>query len=304
LENQNSNEHENQLDSPSEPRFVNPSRPIDSSPTLPPPQTGSQLLQQPVQPYQVQQVQNSSSNLRNILLLFFLVLGVALVGVFAVSSIRGSEAEKVSLENQNTEDLNLKNDENKLNSDQEFKPTSEIENAEQIAEVELVSGTIEPYSRVEIDDDPMIGELVVFNGTNFQDETVSVEPDGKYKAIYFLAHWCPHCQTEVPVVQELIDEGMVPENMDIYSVTSLTYNVATEEGNSANYPPQSWLEYEGWTPEVIRDDADNTLFKELGGTGTPYVIYLDGDNKIVKRVSGFTPAAETVNIWNEIISSE
>ncbi|MDQ3782544.1 MAG: redoxin domain-containing protein, partial [Actinomycetota bacterium] len=52
-------------------------------------------------------------------------------------------------------------------------------------------------------DDPAVGIAApAVVGEDFDGNTVSIDPtDGSPKAIMFLAHWCPHCQAEVPRVQ-------------------------------------------------------------------------------------------------------
>ena len=86
-----------------------------------------------------------------------------------------------------------------------------------------------------------------------------IEADGSPKAIYFIAHWCPHCQAEVPLVQGLIDDGRKPDALDIYAVST-----AVDRGRG-NYPPVDWLEEEGFTPIVVRDDDASSAFVEFGG---------------------------------------
>ncbi len=45
----------------------------------------------------------------------------------------------------------------------------------------------------------------LFSGPNQDSEIVSLEENGNAKALLFLAHWCPHCQRELLVVQEIIN---------------------------------------------------------------------------------------------------
>jgi ABC-type lipoprotein release transport system permease subunit len=44
--------------------------------------------------------------------------------------------------------------------------------------------------------DPSVGAIVpTFTARNFQDEAVTIAPEGKPYAIAFLAHWCPRVST-------------------------------------------------------------------------------------------------------------
>ncbi|MDH3607456.1 MAG: hypothetical protein OER12_10740, partial [Acidimicrobiia bacterium] len=46
--------------------------------------------------------------------------------------------------------------------------------------------------------DPAVGLAApTIAGTSFDGSAVSIEPSGKHQVVIFLAHWCPHCQSEV-----------------------------------------------------------------------------------------------------------
>lgn len=140
--------------------------------------------------------------------------------------------------------------------------------------------------------DPSFGQPVpTLTGTDFDGNDVVIENDGNPKAIYFLAHWCPHCQREVPVVQRLIDAGRVPEGLDVYAVST-----AVDRGRG-NFPVSSWLEEEGFTPTVVRDDAASSALVAYGNGGFPYVVYVDADGNLLARSSGELGADTIANLW-------
>lgn len=129
--------------------------------------------------------------------------------------------------------------------------------------------------------DPAVGMTApTVVGADWKGTEVSIEPDGRPKIIVFLAHWCPHCQAEVPVVQQWVDDGNLPEGVDIYGVTIFT--------NSArvNFPPQAWLERENWTIPTLMDNSDNAVARGFGVASTPTYAVLDGDNVNLGRASG------------------
>ncbi|MEZ5377974.1 MAG: thioredoxin fold domain-containing protein [Acidimicrobiales bacterium] len=129
-------------------------------------------------------------------------------------------------------------------------------------------------------------------GTDFADNEIVIEADGRPKAVYFVAHWCPHCQVEVPVVQELIDAGSLPEGMDVYGVST---SVSAGRGN---YPPNRWLDStEGWGVTTMRDTESSEALQSYGAGGFPYVVYLDGDNKVLARSSGELGSAAIAAAW-------
>ena len=120
-------------------------------------------------------------------------------------------------------------------------------------------------------------------GENFAGETVKIENDGTAKAIVFLAHWCPHCQTEVPIVQDWIDAGGSVPGLEIYSVAT-----AIDE-TRPNYPPNDWLIGEDWTPPVVVDDLASTVLRSYGNGRFPYWVFVASDGNVVGRVEGALP---------------
>jgi thiol-disulfide isomerase/thioredoxin len=57
-----------------------------------------------------------------------------------------------------------------------------------------------------------------FSGPDQNSEIISLEKNGKSKILLFLAHWCPHCQAEVPVVQEYIDTFGLPADVEVIGI--------------------------------------------------------------------------------------
>ena len=51
----------------------------------------------------------------------------------------------------------------------------------------------------------------------------------------FLAHWCPHCNDEIPELIALDENGDIPENLAIVGISTA---VAPDRDN---YPPSEWL---------------------------------------------------------------
>jgi thiol-disulfide isomerase/thioredoxin len=129
--------------------------------------------------------------------------------------------------------------------------------------------------------DPVVGLTAPSAvGADWEDNEVKIEADGRAKIVVFLAHWCPHCQAEVPVVQTWLDEGNLPVDVDMYSVVTSTDRLRP------NWPPQDWLEEEGWTVPAIMDNEIGTIAVNYGMSGTPFYVVLDGDNNVIRRASG------------------
>ena len=127
-------------------------------------------------------------------------------------------------------------------------------------------------------------------GTDFNGRSVAIVNDGRMKVVLFLAHWCAHCQSEVPEVQAWIDGGGKPENVDIYGVAT-----AIEEEGS-NYPPDDWLEREGWTSPVLVDTND-TVLRAFGLTAFPTWVFINADGAVALRIGGAIGAEQLTALF-------
>ena len=147
-------------------------------------------------------------------------------------------------------------------------------------EVVVNGDSIIPYS--EGPDDSIGLPAPSFSGPGADSEIITVKNDGKAKAIIFLAHWCPHCQREVPVVQEYIDIFGLPEGVDLIAIAT-----SIDKGRE-NYPPTEWLEREGWSSPVIYD-LNKDIASAYGLTAFPYWVFIDKDFNILARRTGNIP---------------
>lgn len=144
-----------------------------------------------------------------------------------------------------------------------------------------VTGTPIPQVATPQAGDPTIGTVApTVVGSDWNGNPVTIEADGRPKVVIFLAHWCQFCQAEVPVVQSWVDNGGVPEDVDLYAATIMT------DARRALFPPQDWLEDEGWTVPTVMDNQVGEINQGFGVTGTPFYIVLDGENRNLGRFSG------------------
>ena len=128
--------------------------------------------------------------------------------------------------------------------------------------------------------DPAVGRPIPdVDGASFDGTPVAIKADGKPKLIVFLAHWCPHCQREVPVVQTWIDAHGMPAGVALISV------VTAIDPNRPNYPPEVWLARERWQVPVIVD-ADNQIAGLYGLTAFPYWVAVGADGTVAQRLTG------------------
>jgi thiol-disulfide isomerase/thioredoxin len=133
-------------------------------------------------------------------------------------------------------------------------------------------------------------------GSSFDGTPVKITNDGTPKLIVFLAHWCPHCQAEVPRIVSLQERGALPASVRIYAVSTGV------NPDYANYPPSAWLERERWTSPVLRDDENGSAARAYGLTGYPMIVFVDRHGAVVARTSGEQMDQTILNLLKQISS--
>ena len=131
-------------------------------------------------------------------------------------------------------------------------------------------------------------------GQDFDGNEVRIENDGRAKAIVLIAHWCGFCQNEVPAVQAWLDAGGGVEGVDMYSVATAM------DSNRDNFPPSEWLDREGWTVPVIRDDSTGSVHSAYGSGGFPFWVFVNSDGTVAFRLAGATTIDELELIMSEL----
>lgn len=120
-------------------------------------------------------------------------------------------------------------------------------------------------------------------GATFDGSPVAIVNDGRAKLVMFVAHWCPHCRAEVPVITEWLRSADLPEGVDLYAVST------SVNPNAVNYPPSDWLEREGFPVRTMADDSAGSAAKAFGVDAFPYFVAISADGRIVARDSGELP---------------
>jgi cytochrome c biogenesis protein CcmG, thiol:disulfide interchange protein DsbE len=129
--------------------------------------------------------------------------------------------------------------------------------------------------------DPAAGQPIpTVVGETFDTSTVRIAPDGRPKVVLFLAHWCPHCQAEVPRLQEWLNDNGMPADVEVASVATSTTS------SRPNFPPGNWLRREGWSVSTLVDDESATAANAYGLTGFPFFVAVDAEGNVVTRASG------------------
>jgi thiol-disulfide isomerase/thioredoxin len=139
---------------------------------------------------------------------------------------------------------------------------------------------------------PRIGS-VGFDGKNVEAGGATGSP----YTVVFLAHWCPHCQAEVPRLVAASENGQI-EGVDVVGVATGTSR------SNPNYPPSEWLAREDWPFPVMVDDASFTAAKAYGLTGYPFMVFVDADGKVVGRTSGEIAEEDLQKIFRALANGE
>lgn len=152
--------------------------------------------------------------------------------------------------------------------------------------------------------DPAIGMAApVLEGSNFNDQPVTVDAskNGAYMLV-FLAHWCPHCNAEVPRLLTWKNSGAIPADLDIIGVATAV------SPTSPNYPPAEWFSNKGWAWPVLVDEstgdgAAGVAAQAYGASGWPYFVIVGADGKVKTRVSGEVEVSELQSIVDSALAS-
>ena len=150
----------------------------------------------------------------------------------------------------------------------------------QVADVSIEGAPLPSFDGQE-PDPAMERAAPAFAATTFDGVEVSVLPgDGTAKVIGFYAHWCPHCQRELPRLADWLAANELPAGVEVIAVST-----AVDPGRG-NYPPSAWFEEEQWPAVAVRDSESNEIGNAYGLRGFPYMVGVDADGRVVARVSG------------------
>lgn len=121
----------------------------------------------------------------------------------------------------------------------------------------------------------------ILTGKGFTGNTIVTSP-GTPTLLVFLAHWCPHCQREVPLLVQWKRDGQVPDGLDVIAITT------SSDPASPNFPPSEWLAREEFPAlwPVMTDSGEKTAANAMGVSGFPFFVLVDAQGKVALRLSG------------------
>ena len=145
-----------------------------------------------------------------------------------------------------------------------------------------VKGDALPKFAGDTEDDAAVGLTApVLAGQSFDGSKVTIGgATGKPTLIMFVAHWCPHCQREVPRVVGWRADGTIPKDINLVGVST---GVSSDQNN---YPPSAWLDEVKWPAAVMADNGEDAAALAYGLPSYPYFVALDANGKVVARGTG------------------
>ena len=131
-------------------------------------------------------------------------------------------------------------------------------------------------------DDPEVGTVAPeLHGFGFDGSPIDIKPGtGGPMLLVFFAHWCPHCNRELPVIADWRKAGKVPAGLQVVGISTGV------NSNAPNYPPSSWIKTMDWTWPVLADSANGDAAAAYGLPSYPYFVVVGADGRVRVRNSG------------------
>lgn len=143
--------------------------------------------------------------------------------------------------------------------------------------------------------DPAIGMTApVAVGAGYDTNPVTIGGGGATQALLFVAHWCPHCQSELPEIVKWLDTTGGVDGVEFVLIT-----VAVDP-TRPNFPPSDWIAREAWEGPILLDDTENSVFFAYGGSAIPFWVFINADGTIATRVAGGIGADEVEAILSDM----
>ena len=142
--------------------------------------------------------------------------------------------------------------------------------------------------------------VAVLKGYDLQGRPISIDPAGEGKAtmVVFLAHWCPHCNREIPVLNKWRESGEVPTGLRVVGITT------GSKADQANWPPSKWMTAMKWPFEVMADSEAQEAARAYGVGGYPFMAFVGANGKITARTSGEIPVEQLQIYANAAVAAK
>ena len=166
-----------------------------------------------------------------------------------------------------------------------------------IGPVEVIGDKLPLLETQDFTADPAVGTPApVIVGLGYDGKTVRIDAEQSGPTmVVFLAHWCSHCNAEIPVLNSLRDDDRIPDEVNVIGVST-----AISTGQP-NFPPDQWLDDKDWTWPAMADgvDMETETFiaaEAFGLTGYPFTTLIDANGNVAARWSGGRPPSEIASL--------
>ena len=119
----------------------------------------------------------------------------------------------------------------------------------------------------------------IISGSDLNGNTITTKNESP-TILLFLAHWCPHCQIEVKEIQDWVSNNGLPEPVKLFSI------LTSINSSQPNYPPDKWIQSEGWSFPSFTDNELSGVAQHFGIKGFPFWVLIDSNGEVVTRLSG------------------
>ena len=171
-----------------------------------------------------------------------------------------------------------------------------------VGPVEVIGDPLPMLTTEDIAADPAVGTAApVLVGVGFDGATVRIDAaENGPTMVVFVAHWCPHCNAEIPRLNQLRDEGRIPDDLNVVAVATAS------APDRPNYPPGPWLTDLDWTYPAMPDGIDMAAqtwiaAEAFGVSGFPFIALIDGGGEIAARWSGEREPDEVATLISDAL---
>jgi len=164
--------------------------------------------------------------------------------------------------------------------------------AHETGPVSVAGATLPRYTGPTADD--AVGHTIpTLTGEGFDGSRLTIGPTGTPQVVIFVAHWCPHCQAQVPRIVDLAKQGAF-DGLSVSTVATGT------NPDYPNYPPSEWLSREGWPFPVMADSTRSTAAAAYGLSAYPFFVFVDADGKVAGRATGEVDPSDLTKIFDAL----
>lgn len=147
-------------------------------------------------------------------------------------------------------------------------------------------------------DDPAIGQTApTLAGHAFDGSPMTIDPAKGPLMVVFLAHWCPHCNREIPVLRQWKDSGGVPDGLQVIAVSTAVTSARE------HFPPSQWLKQLSWPWPAMADSAKQAAARAYGVGSYPYFVVIGADGKVKVRNAGEITVTALTELVNRALNS-